>query len=74
MNYLPEMQQKKVQKVRGTIVKDGNCLTIRLDCLENEEIAQFRLDEFYSIMKKKVPECNFVGGGVEIMGVKVYRR
>ncbi len=44
MNYLPEMQQKKVQKVRGTIVKDGNCLHIRLDCLENEEIAQFRLD------------------------------
>lgn len=33
MNYLPQMQQKRVQKVRGTIVKEGNRLHIRLDCL-----------------------------------------
>lgn len=33
MNYLPEMQQKKVQRVRGTIIKEGNQLQIHLDCL-----------------------------------------
>jgi hypothetical protein len=66
MNYLPEMQQKKVQKVRGTIIKEGNCLHIRLDCLEDKEIAHFKLDQFYLIMKKKAQECNFVGAGIEI--------
>jgi hypothetical protein len=53
MNYLPEMQQKKVQKVKGTIFKEGNCLHIRLDCLEDKEITHFKLDQFYLIMKKK---------------------
>lgn len=26
MNYLPEMQQKKVQRIKGTIIKTGNIL------------------------------------------------
>lgn len=43
MNYLPEMQMKKVQRVKGTIVKEGNCLHIHLDCLEDKEIMTFRL-------------------------------
>ena len=33
MNYLPEMQQNKVQRVKGTIEKRDNILHIHLDCL-----------------------------------------
>jgi hypothetical protein len=35
MNFLPELQMKKVQKVKGTILKQGNSLHIHLDCLED---------------------------------------
>jgi hypothetical protein len=65
MNYLPEMQQKKVQRVKGTIIKEGNCLHIHLDCLEDIEIATFRLEKFYSSMHTKM-NCKFLGFGIEI--------
>jgi len=35
MNFLPELQIKKLQKVKGTILKQGNSLHIHLECLEN---------------------------------------
>lgn len=74
MNYLPEMQQKKVQKVKGTIIKEGNCLHIRLDCLEDKQITHFKLDQFYLIMKKKMASCIFIGGAIEVEGIKIYRK
>lgn len=65
MNYLPEMQQKKVQRVKGTIVKQGNIVQIHLDCLEDVEIASFRLEKFYSQVEDKM-KCRFTGYGIEV--------
>ena len=47
---------------------------IRLDCVEDKEISNFKLDQFYLIMKKRMLECTFVGGGIEIDGIKIYRK
>jgi hypothetical protein len=43
MNYLPETQVKRVQKVRGTILKEGGLLQIHLECMEDPEITSFRI-------------------------------
>jgi hypothetical protein len=66
------MQQKKVQRVKGTIFKEGNCLHIHLDCLEDKEILSFRLEKFYSTMRSRM-RCRFIGAGIEIEGIKLYR-
>lgn len=73
MNYLPEMQQKKVQRVRGTIVKEGSLVQIHLDCLDDAEISHFRLEKFYGLVQAKM-RCTFTGLGIEVEGVKIYRK
>lgn len=73
MNYLPELQMKKIQKVRGTIVKSGNSLHIHLDCIEDNEIMNFKMEKFYVAMRSKM-KCKFIGSGIEIEGIKLYRK
>ena len=67
MNYLPETHQKKVQKVKGTIVKESsNIVQIHLECIEDYEISSFRLEQFYSQMNKRSLQCKFTGLGISI--------
>lgn len=67
------MQQKKVQRIKGTIVKERNILKIHLDCLDDSEIASFRLEKFFGLMQGKM-KCAFTGLGIEIEGIKLYRK
>lgn len=74
MNYLPETHQKKVQKVKGTIIKEANnVVQIHLDCIEDDEIISFRLEQFYGNMAKRSMRCRFTGLGIDIEGVYIYR-
>lgn len=68
------MQVKKVQKVRGTILKEGKAIHIRLECLDDKQITHFKLDQFYLLMRKKFQQCHFVGGGIELEGIRIHRR
>jgi hypothetical protein len=60
--------------VRGTILKEGKSIHIRLECLDDKDIATFKLDQFYLAMKKKFQDCHFVGGGIEVDGIRIHRR
>lgn len=77
MNYVPELQSKRIQRVEGTIRRMHNCLHIHLDSLDEKIVLEFRLDQFYKKLKQQKGgvslKCSFTGYGINIGGVLLYR-
>ena len=48
-------------------------MQIHLDCVKNNEILSFKLEQFYGNMQNTM-QCSFTGNGVSIEGVRIYRK
>lgn len=73
VNFIPGLQLKSIQKVHGLIERINGNLHIHLECLDDSEILEFRMELFYKLAKSKM-NCLFTGDGISIEGVKLMRK
>lgn len=74
VNYIPLPPDCKLQKVKGIInYSENGILSIHLECLEQKELLEFRLDQLYKRLRSDDQSVRFSRRGIVVDGVRIYR-